>query len=78
MARVIMIAPCDVVSIYLVRSRSFFFFPFFLYYLVKLLMDQSFKNENKVIVNETCGVFINDVIMEKTCDKNLIVQTKIS
>ncbi len=41
-------------------------------------MDQSFKNENKVKVNETCGVFVNDVIMEETCDKNLIVQTKIS
>jgi hypothetical protein len=35
-------------------------------------------NENRVNVNETCGVFINDVIMEKTCDKNPIVQTKIS
>jgi hypothetical protein len=45
---------------------------------VKLPMDQSFKNENKVNVNETCGVFINDVIMEETCDKNPIVQTKIS
>jgi hypothetical protein len=41
-------------------------------------MDQSFKNENKLNVNETCVVFINDVIMEKTCDKNLILQTKIN
>jgi hypothetical protein len=45
---------------------------------VKLPMDQSFKNENRINVNETCGVFINDVIMEETCDKNPIVQTKIS
>ncbi len=35
-------------------------------------------NENKVNVNETCGVFINDVIMEETCDENPIVQTKIN
>ncbi len=41
-------------------------------------MDQSFKNENRVNVNETCGVFVNDVIMEETCDNNPIVQTKIS
>jgi len=39
-------------------------------------MDQSLKNENRINVNETCGVFINDVIMEETCDKNPIVQKK--
>ncbi len=41
-------------------------------------MDQSLDNENKVNVNETCGVFINYVIMEETCDENPIVQTKIN
>ncbi len=39
-------------------------------------MDQSFHNENRVSVNETCGVFINDVRMEKTCDKNPTVYTE--
>jgi len=33
-------------------------------------------NENKVNVNETCGIFINDVIMEETYDENPIVQKK--
>jgi hypothetical protein len=41
-------------------------------------MDQSFENENKVSVNETYGVFINDVIKEKTCDKNPIVHIEIN
>ncbi len=41
-------------------------------------MDQSFHNENRVSVNETCGVFINDVKMEKTCDENPNVQTEIN
>ncbi len=45
---------------------------------MKLLIDQSFENENRISVNETCGVFINNVIMEKKCDKNPTMQTKIS
>ncbi len=40
-------------------------------------MDQSFQNENRINVNETCEIFINDEIMGETCDENPIVQTKI-
>ncbi len=39
-------------------------------------MDQSFDNESKINVNETCGFFINDDIMEETCDENPTVLTK--
>lgn len=45
---------------------------------MKLLINQSFENENRINVNETCGVFINDVIMEETRDKNPTMQIKIS
>ncbi len=44
---------------------------------MKLPINQSFENENRISVNQTCGVFINDVIMEETCDKNQTIQTKI-
>jgi hypothetical protein len=35
------------------------------YVLWKLEMEQSSKNENKVSGNETCELFINEIIMEK-------------
>jgi hypothetical protein len=40
-----------------------------------LLIDQSFKNENKVNANETCEIFMFDVL-EEGFEENLIVQTK--
>jgi hypothetical protein len=38
-------------------------------------MDQSFKNENRVNANETCEIFMSDVLEERF-EGNLIVQTK--
>jgi hypothetical protein len=45
---------------------------------MKLPINQSFENEYRISVNKTCGVFINYVIMEETCDKNPTMQTKIN
>jgi hypothetical protein len=33
-------------------------------------MDQSFTYENKVSNNEICEIFMNNVIMEETCEDN--------
>jgi hypothetical protein len=33
--------------------------------LWKLEMDQSYENENRINDNETCEIFMNDVIMEE-------------
>jgi hypothetical protein len=41
------------------------FFPFPKNTLMKLQMDRSSKNENKVSGNETSKVFMNDITMEE-------------
>jgi hypothetical protein len=38
-------------------------------------MDQSFKNENKINANETCEIFMYDVLEERF-ERNLIMHTK--
>ncbi len=66
----------DFVLILFGRIKVVFFPPSFLIIILwKFVMDQSFKNENKVNANETCEFFMYDVLEERF-EENLIVQTK--
>lgn len=41
-------------------------------------MEQSSENKNRTNADETCEVFMNDVIMEKTREKNLTMQIEMN